>query len=318
MHPSLALTPRAPAELVAGVLFVALAAWLGVRSRADGRWLGALLGAYLFAALALVTLGHATIGREPLVVSSYAVLLVGGALAAWVLVTRNLRELGASDVAIGLVLVGCFVFGIFGARVASVASGESSGHAGHDLRLAGLGVFGAFAADLVFLVALFRFLPARPTLAEVLDAGAPGIALNLAVARLGCLLAGCCFGAPADPGSLFALPAASFDSSSPAGAHYASTAGVHVWAAQPIEAAAALAIAIASQICWARRRHARRPGAIIAAAGLAYGVVRFALERLRADSPRPVLGVLTVWQVLSLALVVACLPLVLRRRPVRT
>jgi prolipoprotein diacylglyceryltransferase len=82
-------------------------------------------------------------------------------------------------------------------------------------------VFGAFAFDACFLALLFRRFPGQ-SLGALLDASASVTAFNLAVGRLGCLLGGCCYGAPAAP-SPFTLPVRAFDPASPAGVAYLAT-----------------------------------------------------------------------------------------------
>jgi phosphatidylglycerol:prolipoprotein diacylglycerol transferase len=267
-----------------------------------------LFGAYLSGAMAIALAVHAVFGRGDYFISTYAIVLVTGAITAWSILLRNLPEAGVPLRVVAIIIAGCFVFGIAGGRLAhlaEVALSAGSSQAVADaqaVRQAGLGIFGAFLADALFLVLLFRSHP-ELSLARTLDAGASAVAVNVAFARAGCLLAGCCFGAPT--GSWLGIAASSFDAATPAGARYGAT-DVHLWPTQPVEALVALALAVACQLLW-RSRAARqwRDGTIIAIAALCYGSARAMLETVRADSPRVLGGVLSLWQAFAIALALA-------------
>ncbi|MBX3462855.1 MAG: prolipoprotein diacylglyceryl transferase [Planctomycetes bacterium] len=110
----------------------------------------------------------------------------------------------------------------------------------------------------------------RLSFAMVTDAALPAVLLGSAIGRLGCYCAGCCGGA-------FVIPV------------------------QLLSSAMDLT-AFAAVVAWGRAR-GRPPGARAAAAVIAYGTVRFALETLR-DEPRLLAG-LTLAQILAVATVAA-------------
>jgi phosphatidylglycerol:prolipoprotein diacylglycerol transferase len=141
------------------------------------------------------------------------------------------------------------------------------------------------------------------------------IPLGLVFGRMGCLLAGCCFGAESD------LPwALSFPPRSPASVAQAK-AGALAHAAswshpvhptQVYESAAALAIAAVCAYGIAPRK--RYDGQVLVAFLVLYAVARFLLETLRRDDRGGGLG-LSTSQIIGVALVAVAIAIHLRRRP---
>jgi phosphatidylglycerol:prolipoprotein diacylglycerol transferase len=307
--PSLALLPRSAAELRAIAILAAIAlgaAGFARGSRAEVRG-AALFAAYLAGILVVGLIAHTTVGAAPFVVSPYAATLFVAVISSWALAVPRLRSIGLPPRLVFLVLLGCLVFGVVGSRLANALAEIAYAGATTDLsaeladRRAGLGVFGAFVLDALFLIALFR-RHREHSLARMLDASASVIAFNIAFGRIGCLLAGCCYGAPTTPG-LLAIPVAAFQPDSPAGIAYRHLPDASIWATQPMESAALLGIALACEAVWrAKGRLELREGTVIAAGAGAYGAIRAGLEVIRADSPRSVGGVLTVWQTLGIGL----------------
>ncbi len=127
--------------------------------------------------------------------------------------------------------------------------------------LAGGARFGAWAARALRL-------PALP----LLDRAAPALALGHGVGRVGCFLAGCCYGRPAEP---------------PWGIVLAEALGaprdVPLFPAQLLEAGCNLLLC-ALLLLYARRR--RAPGQVFGLYLLLYAAERFALEFLRGDGVR--------------------------------
>jgi prolipoprotein diacylglyceryltransferase len=169
-------------------------------------------------------------------------------------------------------------------------------------------VLGGMLAGVLTLFAATRFLRFERGAADALVLAVP---VGLALGRVGCLLAGCCFGHPAEvPWAVTYAPA------SPAFAWQlqsgligpAAAASLPVHPTQLYEALFALAVA---GVLLRARRHATRPGAT-ALAGLALlAGGRLVVEFYRARSIEPVAGLTTVqW---SLAACVALAGLALWR-----
>jgi phosphatidylglycerol---prolipoprotein diacylglyceryl transferase len=125
------------------------------------------------------------------------------------------------------------------------------------------------------------------------DVFAPGIALGHAVGRVGCLMAGCCFGRPTSLpwGITFHDPLAASLVGTPL--------GVALHPTQLYEVAAELIIL--GLLLATERRGRPFPGRTIWAYLALYAVSRFALEFFRGDE-RGALGMLSTSQVISAAL----------------
>ena len=131
------------------------------------------------------------------------------------------------------------------------------------------------------------------------DAGGLAFPAAIALGRMGCWLAGCCFGQPVElPGSLAPLVTLATPGSLAAAAY---GDGVHVWSTQLFEAFGCSALA---GLLWALRAQLQRwPGQLFGLSVLGYGILRFCIELLRGDprgswfwettSPSQALAVLT-------------------------
>lgn len=127
------------------------------------------------------------------------------------------------------------------------------------------------------------------------DAFAPGIAVGQAVGRMGCLLAGCCYGRPTDVpwGITFTDPFAAANSGTPL--------GVSLHPTQPYEALAALAIL--GVLLLVERRGTPFPGFTFLTYLLSYGTARFVIEIYRGDPRGTVFEVMSTSQFVSALLV---------------
>ena len=151
----------------------------------------------------------------------------------------------------------------------------------------GLVFYGGFTAAALAAVLYVRAKGLPPW--TVGDVAAPALALGQAIGRIGCLFAGCCFGARCD------LPwAVTF--TDPRGL---APLGV---ALHPTQAYSALAnFAIFVVLYWVARPRQRGSGQLLGLYLILYPVTRFLLEFFR-DDPRGALGVLSTSQALSIPL----------------
>ena len=329
MLPAFVFFPRSPAEQIAAAVWFALAALAAfVASRRKGQAaVVATFGAYFAGGLGLVFAAHALSSEAPLQISTYSVMLVLGVLIAWTIVHGRWAETGLPPGAMYLVSCGCLIFGLAGARVAHLLGEYVAGATATEVlaelirarRQAGLSVFGAFAGAGGYLTLLFRWRYPAHSLARTLDIGTSAMAVNLAFARVGCLLAGCCFGAPAPRPGFGTFDVSAFAPDSPAGAHYAFSGVPQIWASQFMEVLVALVLVVAAELLRARKRRVGgRDGTVIASAAALYGALRTLIEFARADSPTSIAGVLTIWQLLGLALTALALAFLLSPRVVAT
>ena len=174
------------------------------------------------------------------------------------------------------------------------------------LRSGGVFYGGLIAAVVVALVYLRRH---RLPLWTTTDVFAPGIALGHVVGRLGCLMAGCCFGRPTSvPWAItFRDPAAMANVGTPL--------GVPLHPTQLYEAGAE-ALILAFLLAFERRGRPF-PGRTFWSYMLLYGISRFAIEFYRGDSRGMVFDVLSTSQFVSVILVPLAIVMlvVLGRRP---
>jgi phosphatidylglycerol:prolipoprotein diacylglycerol transferase len=170
------------------------------------------------------------------------------------------------------------------------------------------GVFygGLIAAVVVALVYLRRHkLPLWTTT----DVFAPGIALGHVVGRLGCLMAGCCFGKPTSvPWAVTFRDPAAF-------ANVGTPLGVPLHPTQLYEAGAEALILVF--LLAFERRGRPFPGRTLWSYLLLYGMSRFVIEFYRGDSRGMVFSVLSTSQFVSVVLVPLSIVMlvVLSRRP---
>jgi phosphatidylglycerol:prolipoprotein diacylglycerol transferase len=170
------------------------------------------------------------------------------------------------------------------------------------------GVFygGLIAAVVVALVYLRRHhLPLWTTT----DVFAPGIALGHVVGRLGCLMAGCCFGRPTS------VPWAVTFHDPAAQANVGTPLGVPLHPTQLYEAGAEALILVC--LLAFERRGRPFPGRTFWSYMLLYGISRFIIEFYRGDNRGLVFGVLSTSQFVSVILVPLAVVMlaVLSRRP---
>ena len=126
------------------------------------------------------------------------------------------------------------------------------------------------------------------------DLFAPGIALGYMVGRLGCLMAGCCYGKPTDVAwaITFTDPAANFNVGTPL--------NVPLHPTQLYESAAGLVILVR---CWCSRSGpAPFPGRTFWSFVFLYAVLRFVIEFFRGDDRGLVFDMLSTSQFISVVL----------------
>jgi phosphatidylglycerol:prolipoprotein diacylglycerol transferase len=166
------------------------------------------------------------------------------------------------------------------------------------------GVFygGLIAAFLVGLWLVRRYQLPVWTTADLI---APGIALGHVVGRLGCLLAGCCYGTPTDVpwGITFTDPAAAANVGTPLGTPLHPT--------QIYDAGAELLILIFLLVT--ERRGHQFAGRTFWTYMVLYGVARFIVEFFRGD-PRGMVFGLSTSQFVSLLIVPIGIVMLLRLR----
>jgi len=206
-------------------------------------------------------------------------LLVGGGLFVRRAVRHGLdvgRVCAALALTIGGALAGAWLLfvGVEGLRTGDVR---------HAIARGGLVFLGGLLGGAGALAVVAR--PLRLPLGVLADCSVPALPLGHAIGRIGCLLGGCCYGAPWD--GPFAITYADVRASAAQ-----PSLSRHAW---PLYESLALLLVAGVVVTWrAARRRSPRDGATFAVYAALYGVVRVVLEPLRGDAMRGlVLGVST-------------------------
>jgi phosphatidylglycerol:prolipoprotein diacylglycerol transferase len=259
-------------------------------------------------------------------VAPYGLALTAGCVIGWWVTRRRARAAGWDVSHIDLALPLAFVVGAIGVKLLSLLLPTDVGAGATDLAAHGrlrLFALPLFAAPV--LVAYGR--ASRLALGPFLDLLAPSILILPAALRVGCFLAGCCWGdlaagvpALSDPGAqaqLMTLPslnaalastALAFPPGSFAALQHESLGlippgapSLPVLPAQLYESGALVVMLLALPRA---ERLTRAPGQLASVAVGGYGALRFATEFVRADSAL-VAGLVTGNQLVCAALVAA-------------
>jgi phosphatidylglycerol:prolipoprotein diacylglycerol transferase len=226
-------------------------------------------------------------------INAYGTLILLGGILAMPGIYWELRSRGLGRGRPGSMLVDLYLVLIFGAaiggRVLHVLTAPGP-YIDEPRRLLSLDDTGfVFFGSMLFIAGGFAWLARRyeAPLAQVWDAGATWMPLGHALGRLGCLFAGCCWGAPSD------VPwALRFPSSSVAyGVGEVPHEGDHTVALHPTQLYEALGLlALFGVLLWVRRRRGiEAPWRQVARYAIGYGLLRFVVEMFRGDPSRGLL-----------------------------
>ena len=271
---------------------------------------------------------HKLLLSEP-AIGSYSAFLLLGLVAGYLVARWRAVRAGIKGSHIDNLALLISVFSLFGARFFSwvfffppgVSLWQALTNSGGGMVFYGGMIFG-------ILTAIIYARLAHLHLGNLLDVFAPGLALGLALGRVGCFMAGCCWGDlcvdPADwskaaaPNLAWQVRTVPFLSGAgfPLAVRFPEGAGAYeqhlklgligqqsplsrpVHPVQLYEAALALALCVLLHLRFEQRRWA---GQVFCLLVLGYAAIRFGTEFLRADNAPLYLG-LTLSQVISLAL----------------
>ncbi|MDL2237561.1 prolipoprotein diacylglyceryl transferase [Christensenellaceae bacterium OttesenSCG-928-K19] len=152
---------------------------------------------------------------------------------------------------------------------------------------AGMVFYGGFIGCILFIL-LFCVIYKIPAW-KVLDTLLPSLPLAQAIGRVGCFLAGCCYGIPCEHGVYFTNSIVAYIPKD-----------IPLLPVQLIEAACVLGLFIV-MVYYGKK--ARKPGKVLSLYLLGYGVIRFVLEFFRYDAIRGVYGGLSTSQWISILLI---------------
>lgn len=306
MHP-IVLT-LGPISEIAAILGVAagIAIWVG-GWLARGR--GGSLSSRATSVALVLLVASVALRRWPLTIHSYGLMMaVAFGVGIWLAVrlgaSRGLSAEQVTDLALVILIAS-----IVGARILFVIP-----HWG-DFSDDPLSVFWVWEGGLTFFGGVILAVLAAAVFVKrtglswwrVADSTAPSLALGIGIARIGCFLNGCCHGHPAS--GLFCV---TFPSDAASTRLFGATP---VLATQLIESL--FGFVLFGVLMLIDRRRAR-DGTLILIAAMGYGAFRFVLDFVRYyESSMQVslgpAGVLSVNQLVSLALVACCAAALVRR-----
>jgi phosphatidylglycerol---prolipoprotein diacylglyceryl transferase len=233
----------------------------------------------------------------PLTVYTYGVLLAAAYLLGLKLAMVRARTRGldpARMLDLGIYII---IGALLGAKLLLlvVEFDQFRQNPGELLTLARSG--GVFYGGLILavVVALWYMRRHRLPVWQTCDVFAPGIAFGYAIGRLGCLAAGCCFGAPTS------VPWAVTFTDPAARANVGTPLGVPLHPTQIYESLAGLGIL--ALLLATEKKGRPFAGRTFWLYMLLYGVSRFVIEFFRGDERGIVFGVLSTSQFISLLIV---------------
>ncbi len=209
----------------------------------------------------------------PLTLYSYGAMLALGAGLGLITLSRLARANGLDPDRVSSLALWVLLAAIAGSRLVFVLL-EPASFLARPWRVfffweGGLVFYGGLAGGLLTGVLLARRW-GIPFL-KLLDCFAPSLALGQAIGRIGCFLAGCCYGLPWDGGWC----AVTFTDP-----HTLAPPGLPLHPTQLYSSAALFVIFGLSLLVWRRRRFA---GQVFFAYGFLHGVARVVIEQFRGD-----------------------------------
>jgi len=250
----------------------------------------------------------------PLAMPTYGILLVLGMLAGLWIVTRQARKAGLVPETITDMAVYAIIAGLIGAKVLLLIV-EWPYYSRNPREL--LSLFqsgGVFYGGLLGAIPVAFWYARRHQLDgwKTADVLAPGVAVGQAIGRIGCFMAGCCYGRPAD------VPWAVTFTDVYANRNVGTPLDTPLHPTQIYESLACFLIL--GVLLWMAPRK-RFHGQVVLAYVVLYAVARFAVEMFRGDAIRGFVvgGRLSTSQFIAVLMVVAAalvLPYLWRRKRV--
>ncbi len=235
----------------------------------------------------------------PLTVHGYGLMIGVGIVAALCLSWRRAKNRGLSQETVTSLFLWVLLFGFLGAKLLFLLTElprvlqNPLPYLGSD----GFVVYGGILAGLAVLRVWSR-RTGQP-LGKWMDVVLPGVSLAQGFGRIGCFLAGCCYGRPTGAPLGVVFPAGSL-----------APAGIPLLPTQLFFAAGDFLLAAALLLL---DRRGGKEGHLTVWYLLLYGTGRFLLEYLR-DDPRGAVGPLSTSQFISLFIAALALALALRQR----
>jgi len=219
----------------------------------------------------------------PLAITPNELFAVLGAALAGLIIRRRLVALGSSNGAVIDFVLAALGGGAVGARLYYFLPLWFRGKVEFSTLFTtwseGSGFYGAFLGGALAIAATAK-LKKLPVL-KVLDLVYATVPLGFAVGKIGCFLAGCCYGLPTPRGVTFAPKSLCYATQLQAGQigrDAACSLPVH-----PVQLYDLIFGFSLSAALFLLMRRAKRPGEVFAASGVGYSAYRFIIEFFRDD-----------------------------------
>ncbi len=247
---------------------------------------------------------------------SYGVMLGLSLMVGWYLVLGLCERDGMNREQLGKLYTQTAVWSVIGSRVLYVATnwGEFEDNLLNVFKVwqGGLVAYGGFLGG--FLTGIIYCRVHKIRLLAWADCAVPSLGTGLAFTRIGCLMFGCDFGQVAEnlPWAIrFPGPSADAPHGAPAYAEQLAQHLIPATATQslpvhPTQIYECLVGLFLFGLTMLVRRYRTFSGQPFIAFTMAYAVLRFYLETLRADSGRGALGPLSTSQIIGIATFLAC------------
>lgn len=228
-----------------------------------------------------------TIGR--LTVHGYGVMIGLGVVAAILLAAWRAKRRGLSDDVVYGIALCLLIFGAIGAKLlyCLMHLPDVRENPALIIQPSGFLLYGGIVAGIIAMWLYCRHK--HCSFLVYFDLTVPSVALAQAIGRIGCLLAGCCYGKPTQSHFALVFPEGSIAPS-----------GVGLWPTQPVSCAGDLLI-MAVLLLYARKK--RTPGNVGLLYLLLYAAGRFAIEFFRNDY-QAVVGPFSYAQIISAAVAI--------------
>jgi phosphatidylglycerol:prolipoprotein diacylglycerol transferase len=228
------------------------------------------------------------IGSLP--VHGYGLMVAFGFLVAIYVAARRARKRGVPSQAIFDLGLYVLVSALVGARILHFLQHRSSYSSFVDvfkIYEGGLAYYGGFI--LAFVVAVLYLRSRKLSIARVADVIAPSLMLGLGIGRIGCFLAGCCFGKPTSLPWGITFPERSL-------------AWIEIGAQKvhPTQLYSFISLMAIFTILIVLQKYMKFPGQLFLTCVLIYSVHRFLIDFVRYYTPDERIGSLAASQVMSI------------------
>jgi len=228
----------------------------------------------------------------PIPVRGYGLMLAIGFLIATYVAGRRAEKRGIPSQMIFDLCLCLLIGGVLGARIFHVLQHSSIYSSFWDFFKVwegGLAYYGGFILSVGVALAYIRWR--KLSTGKVFDIVAPSVMLGMGIGRIGCLLAGCCFGKPTS------LPwGITFPEYSAAWLAY----GMKFVKVHPTQIYSSLSLFSLFAILIILQRYTRYPGQLFFITVLMYSAHRFLIDFLRFYNPEERIGGLATSQVVSI------------------